>query len=144
LIEIELPSGFHNLTVLPFFHCGEQTFTNSSLHSGSKNVIMRAFDPKGVMEAFQEEGITYVLLLPAMWRALLDYPDFDKYNLSSLKKCVYAMAPMDPRTLKECVMRFGGADVLLGTGQTECWPATNWFKPEWQMIKKGNYWGNLL
>jgi len=141
LIEIELPTGFHNLSVLPIFHCAEQTFINSSLHSGSKSVIMHAFDPKSVLEAIQEEGITITLLLPAMWRALLDYPDFDRYNLSSLKKCVYAMTPMDPRTLEECVIRFGGADFMLGTGQTECWPITNLFKPKWQLLKRGNYWG---
>ena len=141
LIELEIPSGFNNLLLMPFFHCAEQTFAFSCFHSGSKNVVMRAFDPKGVLEAVQEEGIAFTILLPMMWRALLNYPEFDNYNLSSLKKCMYAMTPMDPVTLQECVRRFGDAGFVLGTGQTECWPSTNFFKPMWQLMKRGNYWG---
>lgn len=141
LIELEIPSGFNNLLLMPFFHCAEQTFAFSCFHSGSKNVVMRAFDPKNVLETIQGEGIAFTLLLPMMWRALLNYPGFDSYNLSSLKKCMYAMTPMDPVTLQECVKRFGNAGFVLGTGQTECWPSTNFFKPMWQLIKRGNYWG---
>ena len=141
LIEIEMPSDFHNLLVLPFFHCAAQTLTYSSFHSGSKNVVVRGFDPKAVLEAIEEEGISIALMLPMMWRVLLDHPDFDRYNLSSLKRGMYAMAPMDHRTLRECVLRFRNAGFMLGTGQTECWPGTNIFKPMWQLIKDGNYWG---
>lgn len=141
LIELEIPSSFHNLMVMPFFHCAQQTFAFSGFHSGSKNVVIRKFDPKTVLEAIQEEGIAFTILLPMMWRALLDYPQFDSYNLSSLKKCMYAMTPMDPRTLQECVRRFNGPGFVLGTGQTECWPSTNYFKPMWQLMKSGNYWG---
>ncbi|HRR40162.1 MAG TPA: AMP-binding protein [Syntrophales bacterium] len=141
LIELEIPSNFDNLLLMPFFHCAEQTFAFSCFHSGSKNVVMRAFDPKAVLEAIQEEGVAFTLLLPIMWRTLLNHPEFDNYNLSSLKRCMYAMTPMDPKTLQECVRRFGNAGFVLGTGQTECWPSTNFFKPMWQLMKQGNYWG---
>ncbi|MGO9021789.1 MAG: AMP-binding protein [Syntrophobacteraceae bacterium] len=141
LIGLEIASDLHNLLVLPFFHCAAQTLAYSSFHCGSKNVVIRGFDPKIVLEAIEEEGISCALLLPMMWRALLDHPDFDRYNLSSLKRGMYAMSPMDPRTLKECVLRFRNAGFFLGTGQTECWPSTNFFKPIWQLIKSGNFWG---
>jgi long-chain acyl-CoA synthetase len=71
---------------------------------------------------------------------MLDHPGIKTADLSSMQRCVYAMAPMDQRTLEEGIRAFG-AEFFLGTGQTECFPSTNSFRGEFQLTKKGNYWG---
>jgi long-chain acyl-CoA synthetase len=140
VIEMNLHKGFHLLNLLPLFHCAQQTFTTSCLHTAGQVVVMRAFEPGTMLKTIEENKIQVIFCLPAMYRALLDHPRIKETDLSSVEKCVYAMTPMDQRTLSEAIKVFG-ADFLLGTGQTECFPSTNTFHPEWQLKKSGNYWG---
>jgi acyl-CoA synthetase (AMP-forming)/AMP-acid ligase II len=89
-----------------------------------------------MLKTIEENKIQVIFCLPAMYRALLDHPQIKETDLSSVEKCIYAMTPMDQRTLSEAIKVFG-ADFLLGTGQTECFPSTNTFHPEWQLKKSG-------
>lgn len=139
-IEMDLPREFKLLNLLPMFHCAQQTFNTSCFHVGGKVVVMRSFDPAAMLDIIQTKKIQMLFCLPAMYRALLDHPNIRQTDLSSVQKCVYAMTPMDHRTLSEGIETFG-AEFLLGTGQTECFPSTNTFRPEWQLTKQGNYWG---
>ena len=140
VIEMDLPRGFRLLNLLPLFHCAQQTFTTSCLHVGGQVVVMRAFEPGAMLGTIESQKIQVLFCLPAMYRALLDDPRIKETDLSTVEKCVYAMTPMDQRTLSEAIEVFE-ADFLLGTGQTECFPSTNTFRPEWQLEKSGNYWG---
>lgn len=139
-IELGMPIGCGTMAVLPFFHCAQQTFVLSTLHLGGKIAIFRSFDPEKTLETIVKEKPYMIFLLPIMYRALLDHPKIKETDLTSIQRCVYAMTPMDQKTLEEGIKVFD-ADFLLGTGQTECFPSTNTFKPEWQLKKQGNYWG---
>lgn len=130
-------------TLLPLFHCAQQTVTTSLLHLGAKTVVCRGFDPQALLSAIEQERLGLMFCLPAMYRALLDHPACSSTDFSSLKKCIYAMTPMDKPTLIQGREIFG-ADFVLGTGQTEFFPASNCLMPEWQLEKEGNYWGESV
>ena len=140
LVEMDTRRDSVVSIILPMFHAGQQCQIFSTLLAGGRIVIMRGFEVKTVLETIQRERVTKLLLLPMLYRALLDCPDLVRYDLSSLNTCVYGMAPMDRRTLEEGIQKFK-ARFYLGTGQTEAYPATNIFRPEWQLVKQGNYWG---
>ena len=139
-IELEIFRDRVTSCLMPFFHSAQHTLTTSSFHAGAKVVVLRGFDATRVLETIQREKITNLFMLPAMYRALLDHPEFDRYEVSSVQHCIYAMTPMDQRTLEEAQARLG-ARFALGTGQTEAYPSSNNFLPEWQLTKRGNYWG---
>ncbi|MCP4578315.1 MAG: AMP-binding protein, partial [Deltaproteobacteria bacterium] len=82
----------------------------------------------------------FILMLPIMWTALVNHPQLPEFDTSSLAEGVYAMAPMDRPTLEKLLDTFTD-NFMLMTGQTEFIPSTENFKKEWQLIKKGNYWG---
>ena len=75
-----------------------------------------------------------------MWKGIYYHPEFEKYDLSSVKAGVYGMAPMDEATLDLLSGKLG-IRLYLTSGQTEFSPPTNYRKPEWQESKKGNFWG---
>lgn len=128
------------LSSLPVFHCAQQTFNTSAFHLGGKVVLFRAFDPEEVTMAIEREKIQVLFCLPAMYRAMLDSSSIKDKDLSSVRTCLYAMTPMDRRTLEQSIDTFD-ADFMLCTGQTECFPSTNTFHSQWQLKKQGNYWG---
>ena len=139
-IEIKVGLGAIGTTLMPAFHCAQQTFSTTFFHVGGKTVILRGFDPALMLETIHREKIDVMFALPAMYRAMLDHPRVKEVDVSSMQRCVYAMAPMDQRTLEEGIEVFD-AEFFLGTGQTECFPSTNSFRGEFQLTKKGNYWG---
>lgn len=139
-IELELQRETVTTALLPIFHCAQQTFALTTFHLGGKLALFRAFDPAVLLKTIEKEQVQTMLALPIMYRAMLDHPLVKTVDLHSMKTCIYAMTPMDHRTLEEGIEVFG-ADFMLGTGQTEFFPSTNTFRPEWQLKKNGNYWG---
>lgn len=127
--------------LMPMFHCAQHTFIASNFHIGGTAVVFREFEPTNVMETIAQEKISFFFALPMMYRALIHHPNRSDFDLSSLRKAVYAMAPMDRPTLERGIKELE-VDFLLGTGQTEMYPGTMFFKPEDQLTKVGSYWGN--
>lgn len=126
--------------MMPVFHCAQHALVASFFHLGATLVHIPGFEPESFMKTVEKEKITWMFGLPIMYRAFLFHPDFKKYNLSSLRYCLYAMAPMDRNTLEKGMNELG-CDFALGSGQTEMYPATCVFKPEDQLRKSGSYWG---
>ena len=126
--------------MLPLFHCAQHTLVAGSLLTGGTIVILRSYDPVEFMQTIEREKVTLTLSLPPIYGALLDHPDRRAYDLSSLRLCVYGMMQMS-----EPMLRRLSAEICpnwhLGAGQTEMYPATNNFKPAYQLTKIGPYWG---
>ncbi len=140
IIETSINTNYVGSVVLPLFHCAQHSIATSFIHIGAKNVIFNSFEPESFMATIEKEQVNFTAALPMMYRALLHHPSRKKYDLSSLKLCLYAMAPMDRTTLETLIKEFN-ADFILGTGQTEMYPATMTFKPEEQLRRFGSYWG---
>jgi acyl-CoA synthetase (AMP-forming)/AMP-acid ligase II len=71
-----------------------------------------------------------------MYRAALEHPSFGGRDLSSLRRAVYAMAPMPEAQIKACLDGFR-CDFALLFGQTEMSPITTLFRPEHQLSHVG-------
>ncbi len=129
--------------ILPLFHCGQLSISSGTLVRGGTVVLMDGFNPDVLLESVSKERITWMFALPAMYRAMLAHPGLDTADLSSLEFCLYAMTPMDQATLQEAIRRFG-ARFALTSGQTEAYPPTVVFTPEFQLAKEGSYWGRAM
>ncbi len=139
-IGFGLKPGHSATTILPIFHCAQQAVTYSALNVGGSVSIFRQFEPGHVMKIIEKDQLNLIFALPIMYRAMMGHPDALTRNWDHLKTCIFGMAPMDQNTLKKGVEIFG-ADFMLGTGQTECFPATNVFRASENLDKQGNYWG---
>ncbi|HWU80134.1 MAG TPA: AMP-binding protein, partial [Caulobacter sp.] len=106
------------LEVMPMFHAGAQSSMLAQMWRGGEIHIHRAFDPKAVLEAIQSERITHLHLVPLMVQALVDHPDFDGHDVSSVETILYAAAPMPVPVLRRALARFGPVFVN-AWGQTE-------------------------
>ena len=97
---------------------------------------MRGFDPAALLGLIEAERITQIFGLPMMYRAVLDHPSFADRDLASLRRAVYAMAPMPDQLIRRCIDGFG-CDFALLFGQTEMSPVTTLFRPEHQLSHIG-------
>lgn len=106
------------LEVMPMFHAGAQSSMLAQMWRGGEIHIHRSFDPQAVLEAIARERITHLHLVPLMVQALLDHPDLEATDVSSVETILYAAAPMPAPVLRRALDRFGPVFVN-SWGQTE-------------------------
>jgi len=106
---------------VPFFHCiALTTAILSSVTHGSTMVPIDSFSPVKVFEVVEKEKCTALNGAPAMFKIMLDHPDFEKYDLTSLRTGIIAGA-VCPEQLVAKVMKYM-KDLVIGYGQTETSP----------------------
>jgi long-chain acyl-CoA synthetase len=125
---------------LPLFHCAGHVVLLSFFVVGGKVALMRGFDPAVTATRIARDGLTLMVGLPAMYMALLDHPARKTHDLSRLRLCIYAMAPMSRPLLERCIAELC-PNFTLTSGQTEMYPSTTASRPERQLLRFGNYWG---
>jgi fatty-acyl-CoA synthase len=82
------------LSVAPLFHIGGMSvFTTPLMYKGGTIILDDMFDPTRIMQKIHEERITCLFLVPAMWQALMSVPNFEDYDISSLRFAVSGGAP---------------------------------------------------
>jgi long-chain acyl-CoA synthetase len=128
---------------LPLFHCAGHVLLLSYLAVGGKMALMRGFDPLVMMQTIARDRLTVFVGLPLMYQAILDHPRRKEFDLSSLRTCIYTMAPMGRPLLERAIAELC-PDFVLSSGQTEMYPATTMSQPDRQLERFGNYWGESL
>jgi acyl-CoA synthetase (AMP-forming)/AMP-acid ligase II len=123
--------------MMPMFHTAQlNAFCTPAVMVGATIYVMRGFDPAALLDLIEREQITQIFGLPMMYRAMLDHPGFADRDLLSLRRAVYAMAPMPDELIGRCLTGFG-CDFALLFGQTEMSPCTTLFRPEHQLSHIG-------
>ena len=123
--------------MMPMFHTAQlNAFCTPAVMVGATIYVMRGFDPAALLDLIEREQVTQIFGLPMMYRAMLDHPGFADRDLLSLRRAVYAMAPMPDDLIGRCLTGFG-CDFALLFGQTEMSPCTTLFRPEHQLSHIG-------
>ncbi|WP_280418411.1 AMP-binding protein [Nocardia carnea] len=106
LAEWEWPSRPRFLSCTPLSHAGA-AFVTPVLVNGGTFLLLPKFDAAAVLETIEKKRITALMLVPSMIYALLDHPDLDKRDLSSLEIIYYGASAINPARLAEALDRFG-------------------------------------
>jgi long-chain acyl-CoA synthetase len=126
--------------VLPLFHCAQHAVAAAAISAGACMVLVRGFVPRNVINTIAQEKITVMVALPMMYGALLADSGNPPADFSSVRECIYGMAPM-PRQLVNAIAQKISPHIMLATGQTEIYPVTMTFQPIENPERDANYWG---
>ena len=106
LTEWEWPEVNRHLVCAPLSHGGAAMVVPTLLQGGTL-VVLPGFDAGNVLASIEKHRITSLWLVPAMIYALLDHPNFDEYDLTSIEIIYYGASTISPTRLKEAIERFG-------------------------------------
>jgi long-chain acyl-CoA synthetase len=114
------PSQTAGLLNVPFFHAtGCYAVLVPSTAAGSKIVMMHHFDARRALEIIQHERISLIGGVPTIAMQIIDHPDFDKYDTSSVVSIAYGGAPAPPELVTRLRARFPLGQPSNGYGLTE-------------------------
>ncbi len=126
------------INALPLYHCAQRDcFMNPVFWVGGTNILMSP-DIGQILTNIEKHRATMFFAPPTVWIGLLRHPDFEKYDLSSLKKCYYGASIMPVEILKEIIEKFPGAKIYNYYGQTELAPYHTVLKAEDALKKLGS------
>jgi acyl-CoA synthetase (AMP-forming)/AMP-acid ligase II len=128
-IDLSLQPGDRYVQITPLFHIGGNAHFRVPLYVGACNVIMKFFDAAATLQTIQDERITHVNMVPTQLVAMLNIPDLDKYDISSMKFMWYAASPMPVEVLKKGMKTFGPI-FAQGYGQSESGPSISHLSKE--------------
>ncbi len=111
------------LITVPMFHCfGLVLGLMSCITHATTMVPVESFSPTKVMNAITVEKCTAVHGVPTMFIAMLEHPDFDKYNFSSLRTGIMAGSPCPIKVMRQVVDKMNMTEITIVFGQTEASP----------------------
>src|SRR4030042_510097 len=131
VIELKVDYDERVLITFPMYHVACED--NIVRHSFMPNTfyIRRegAFNPEEVLDYISKERITRCQFVPTMIHSLIQAPNIDQYDLSSLRLILYAASVMPVELLKKALAIFSCGFAQL-YGQTESGPLTTGLQPE--------------
>jgi fatty-acyl-CoA synthase len=123
---------------VPFYHCFGMVMGNlgATTHGAAMVIPAPAFDPEATLAACAREHCTSLYGVPTMFIAMLGEPDFDRYDLSSLRTGIMAGSPCPVEVMKRVMEVMHMDEVGICYGMTETSPVSIQTAPDDPLDKR--------
>ncbi|MBV9047376.1 MAG: AMP-binding protein [Solirubrobacterales bacterium] len=117
---------------VPYYHCFGMVMGNLACtsHGACMVVPAPAFDAAAVLETVTDERCTSLYGVPTMFIAELDHPEFDSYDLSSLRTGIMAGSACPESVMRSVIERMHMNEVGICYGMTETSPVSTQTAPD--------------
>jgi fatty-acyl-CoA synthase len=111
---------------VPLYHCFGMVMGNLGCVTHAATMVYPAegFDPLATLEACQEEACAALYGVPTMFIAMLNHPDFGRFDLSSLRTGIMAGSPCPIEVMRQVIDRMHMPEVTIAYGMTETSPVS--------------------
>ena len=111
---------------VPFYHCFGMVLGNMAIVTHGACIVIsgEAFDPHKVLETVEQEKCTSLYGVPTMFIAELDLPNFERFNLSTLRTGIMAGAPCPIDTMRKVQSLMNMREICVCYGMTETSPVS--------------------
>ena len=107
-----------SLFVLPLSHSYGIALMNAGYLAGGRSVVLKWWNVEEALQAIETFRVTGMAGVPVMYVQILNHPDLDKYDLSSLQDCACGAAPL-ALEVAHAWKKKTGIDIREGWGMTE-------------------------
>ena len=121
---MRLVAGDRLCIPVPFYHCFGMVLANLACvtHGVTMVIPAESFDALATLKAVEQEHCTALHGVPTMFIAELEHPQFDEFDLTSLRTGIMAGAPCPIEVMKKVCDRMHATEITIGYGETEASP----------------------
>jgi fatty-acyl-CoA synthase len=123
---------------VPFYHCFGMVIGNLGCTCRGACIVVasEAFEAGAVLETVAAERCTSLYGVPTMFIAELGHPDFDKFDLTSLRTGIMGGAPCPVEVMKQVQTKMHMREVGIVCGMTETSPVATQTAPDDPLAKR--------
>ena len=131
---------------VPLYHCFGMVIGNLACvtHGATMIYPSAGFEPLAVLQAVEKEKATALLGVPTMFIAELEHPDFQKFDLKSLRTGIMAGSPCPIEVMKQVQSVMHMKEVQIAYGMTETSPVSTQTKIGTTLEKQVSTVGQVL
>ncbi|PEA54751.1 AMP-binding protein [Bacillus pseudomycoides] len=108
---------------VPFFHCfGCVLGVLACVSIGATMIPLVTFNPLKILRLVENEHCTALHGVPTMFISILNHPEFDNYDKSSLRTGIIAGANCPVEIMKQIINKMDITEITIAYGQTETSP----------------------
>ncbi|MFG2374980.1 long-chain fatty acid--CoA ligase [Streptomyces sp. NPDC048504] len=139
IVHFGLTAADTTLVCGPLYHVGGLDMPALGvLYAGGSVVLQRKFDPQGVLDAIEKHRVTNVWLAPAMVNAVLEVPDREEYDTSSVRFILGGGEKTPEPVLRRVMTAFPNAWFADAYGLTETVSGDTFLDREHALTKLGS------
>lgn len=129
---------------VPFYHCFGMVMGNlaCTTHGAAMVIPAAGFDPAATLQAAQDERCTSLYGVPTMFIAEWSLPDFERYDLSSVRTGIMAGSPCPAEMMKKLIAS-GIEEMTICYGMTETSPVSTQTRTDDSFERKVNTVGGV-
>jgi fatty-acyl-CoA synthase len=111
---------------VPLYHCFGMVLGNLACTTHGATMVYpgEGFDPLSVLQTVAEERCTGLHGVPTMFIAEMEHPEFDRFDLSSLRTGIMAGSPCPIEVMRRAVERMHLGEITICYGMTETSPVS--------------------
>ncbi len=116
--EMEMQRDDTGIIPTPLFHASGVVVLMNGIYTGVTSVVMPRWDVEDFVRLVREHKVTTGVLATPMLMFLINHPKADRFDLRSLRRVLFAGAPVTPVVFEKAIHRFGNI-FMHGFGTTE-------------------------
>lgn len=111
---------------VPFYHCFGMVLGNLACmtHAACMVIPNDSFDPLLTLQTVQDEQCTGLHGVPTMFIAMLEHPEFAKFNLQTLRTGIMAGSPCPVEVMRRVIHEMHQSEITIAYGMTETSPVS--------------------
>lgn len=117
--------GDVNLVCMPLYHIGGSGYASVGIYAGATTIVAREANPATILELISKYGVTKAFFVPALILFMLNSPEIEEADLSSLGLIVYGASPAPVDLLRRAMSIFK-SEFAQVYGLTETTGAVTW------------------
>ena len=107
-IDFRIDSGAANIVTTSLYANGTWLTFLPTMFVGGTLVVMPQYDSTTCLKLIEKERCTHTFMVPTQFKMLLDHPDFDTFDLNSMKVWLSAGSPFLEQDKEQVLKNFPG------------------------------------
>lgn len=134
MVNMNIREHTVHLHTAALFHVAGGSRIYTVTMAGGTHVMLARFEARSFLETIRTHGVTITVVVPTMLARLVQEPDLEDFDLSSLELLCYGSSPMPEALLRQVRQRLPAVGLLQSYGMTELSPVATVLGPQYHVF----------
>ena len=123
------------LHAAPMFHAADNAVNFVVTAQGGSHLFMPRFEPGAFLKMVAQKRVSATLIVPTMINMVVNHPEVETTDTSSLRRVVYGASPMPEAVIRRAFVALPHTGFVQAYGQSEAAPCMTFLMDDWHRVE---------